>query len=92
MTLPISSRHLALLTVWITFEFHLNVHNLHLELMENLSAVQPRDAAHLLVTQAAGVDVGHLGVDVVEDVRRGLVQLVGLVLEDPLVGQRVESV
>ena len=80
------------LTVWIAFKSDLDVHHLHLELMVHLPAVDPPDATHLFVVQVGGVDVGHLGGEVVEDVGRGLVQLVGVVVEDPPVGQRVESV
>ena len=60
--------------------------------MVHLPAVDPSDATHLFVGQVGSVDVGYLGGEVVEDVGRGLVQLVGVVVEDPPVGQRVESV
>ena len=103
-TFKFSVALISLLTIFVaiavfatsaTFVIHesdLDVDNQLLDPMEDLAAVDPLDALHLFVGQAGGVDVGQLGADVVEDVRRGPVQLVDLAVEDPLVGQGEESV
>ena len=80
------------LTHWFIFQrdFHIHIHRL--KLMVDLAAVNPPDLSHLFISQISGVDVGQLGLKIVDDMGWGLVGLVGLVLEVPLVGHWVEVV
>ena len=60
--------------------------------MEDFAPVDSPEADHFLIGKVGGVDVGQPGGDVVQDVGWGLVPFVDLLLEDPPVGHREQSV